>query len=149
MNRLKVLMTAILMAFAVGAAAQVSKGNAQLERKVIGRHMLSLQWISWEKFGTATVTKESDGRLRCVGSQYSDDKKDYLLLDGYIEIVSAVHLKFTGTIKTRVYHLNNGNEYVREGTFDFKSTNGRRYWREQEMKGPDGVTDYVDIYFKR
>ena len=65
----------------------------------------------------------------------------------YITIVSETHLKFTGAIRTKVYHLNNGNEYVREGSFDFVATDGRKYWREQEMNGPEGVTDYIDIYF--
>lgn len=150
MKAVKYIMVVMMTALAVVAMGQ-KKGvsNAQLEKQVIGKHMLSLQWISWEKFGTCDITKEATGRLRCVGAQYSDENDDYLKLDGYIEIVSAKHLRFTGTIKTKVYHLNNGEEYVREGTFDFKSTQGRRYWREQEMKGPDGVTDYVDIYFKR
>lgn len=150
MKAIKHIMVVVMMALAMVAMGQ-QKGNnySQIEKKVIGKHMLSLQWISWEKFGTAEINLDDSGRLRCIGAQYSDENDDYLKLDGYIEIVSAKHLRFTGTIKTKVYHLNNGEEYVREGTFDFKATKGRKYWREQEMKGPDGVTDYIDIYFKR
>ena len=119
-----------------------------LERKVVGKHLLSLQWISWDYFGTCEITKSSNGTFRCVGSQYSKENSDYLKLDGYISIISADHLQFTGVIKTKIHHLNSGNEYVRQGSFDFISTAGRKYWREQEMAGPDGVTDYIDIYFK-
>ena len=120
-----------------------------LERKVVGKHLLSIQWISWDYFGTCEITKSSKGTFRCVGSQYSKENSDYLKLDGYISIISADHLKFTGVIKTKIHHHNNGNEYVRQGTFDFVSTAGRKYWREQEMAGPDGVTDYIDIYFQK
>ena len=120
-----------------------------LEKKVVGKHLLSLQWISWDYFGTCEISKIENGKYRCVGSQRSKENSDYLKLDGYISIVNEKHLKFTGVIRTKVYHLNNGNEYVREGTFDFKATDGRKYWREQEMAGPDGCTDYIDIFFQK
>lgn len=125
-----------------------------LERKVVGKHMLSLQWISWEYFGTANITKQADGTLRCTGEQLSrgDDSHigDYLKIDGTVRIVSALELEFTGTIRTKIWHINNGEEVVREGTFTFLSTQGRKYWRLQQMKNPaDECTDYIDIYFKR
>ena len=125
-----------------------------LERKVVGKHMLSLQWISWEYFGTANITKQADGTLRCTGEQLSrgDDSHigDYLKIDGMVRIISELELEFTGTIRTKIYHINNGDEVVREGTFTFLSTQGRKYWRLQQMKNPaDECTDYIDIYFKR
>lgn len=110
--------------------------------------MLSLQWISWEYFGVCEIVKEGDGGLRCTGIQKSKENDDYLHIDGYIQIVSATHLIFTGSIEYKVYHLNGGEPYEKTGTFNFKATNGRKYWRAQEMEGADGVTDYVDIYFK-
>lgn len=125
-----------------------------LERKVVGKHMLSLQWISWKYFGTATITKEADGTLRCTGEQLSrgDDSHlgDYLKLDGTVRIVSEKELEFTGSIRTKIWHIAGGEEVERAGTFTFLSTEGRKYWRLQDMKNPiDGCTDYVDIYFKR
>lgn len=125
-----------------------SDGLTPLERKVIGRHMLSLQWISWDYFGVATITKQADGRLKCVGKQLSRENSDYLKIDGYITIIDGNNLQFTGTIATRVYHINNGNELLREGTFDFKSYDGHKYWRLQQMYNGE-CTDYVDIFFKR
>lgn len=126
-----------------------TKGSlSALEKKVVGRHMLSLQWISWDYFGVCTITKEADGRLRCVGEQLSKETPgDYLKLDGYIEIVDAKHLIFEGDISIKVYHLNEGNEYVRTGRYDFVSTQNRKYWRAQNLEKID-ATDYVDIYFK-
>ena len=127
---------------------QSAQSLTALERKVVGRHMLSLQWISWEYFGVCEIVKEGDGGLRCTGIQKSKENDDYLHIDGYIQIVSATHLIFTGSIEYKVYHLNGGEPYEKTGTFNFKATNGRKYWRAQEMEGADGVTDYVDIYFK-
>ncbi len=119
-----------------------------LERKVVGRHMLSLQWISWEDFGVCTITKEGDGRLRCVGEQLSKEHPgDYLKLDGYVEIMDEKNLMFEGDIAIKVYHLNNGEEYVRTGRYNFKSTQNRKYWRAQDLEVIDAC-DYVDIYFK-
>lgn len=129
--------------------SEAEQDLTSLERKVVGKHLLSLQWISWDYFGTCEITKVNNGKYRCVGSQHSKENSDYLKLEGYISIVNENHLRFTGTIITRLHDMNNGNEHIREGTFDFKSTGGRKYWREQEMTGSDGCTDYIDIYFQK
>lgn len=131
----------------IGSKAE--QNLTSLERKVVGKHLLSLQWISWDYFGTCEITKVNNGKYRCVGSQHSKENSDYLKLDGYISIVNENHLQFTGTIITRLHDMNNGNEHIREGVFDFKSTGGRKYWREQEMTGSDGCADYIDIYFQK
>ena len=119
-----------------------------LERQIVGRHMLSLQWISWEDFGVCNITKEKDGRLRCVGEQLSKEHPgDFLKIDGYVDIVDAKHLVFNGDITIKVYHLNEGKPYTRSGKYDFLSTQNRKYWRAQKLEVID-ATDYVDIYFK-
>lgn len=129
------------------------------ERRVIGKHMLSLQWISWEYYGSVTIKKEADGTLTCKGEQLARKCKDaeegckanddYVKLDGTIEIVDRNHLTFTGEIRTKIYHINNGQEVLREGTFHFEATGNRKYWRLQEMTNPaDECVDYIDIYFK-
>ncbi|MBQ7634083.1 MAG: hypothetical protein IJS89_00725 [Bacteroidaceae bacterium] len=164
MKKVIIAVLAALLLFPMAADAQRNRrtparrqttqsGLTALERKVVGKHMLSLQWISWEYFGTCTITKQADGTLRCKGEQLSrgDDSHigDYLKIDGTVRIVSALELEFTGTIRTKIYHINGGEEVLREGTFTFLSTNGRKYWRLQQMKNPaDECTDYVDIYFK-
>ena len=40
-----------------------------------------------------------------------------------------------------------GRNCVREGTYEFRATNQRRYWRLQDFEACDGLADYVDIYF--
>lgn len=120
------------------------------ESKILGKHPISLQWISWDYFGTVEVKKERDGRLHCVGEQRSRENDDYVTVDGYIKMESNLKFYFTGTIITKVYHINNGQPCVREGTFEFLSTQGRQYWRLQQMDNPcDEACDYVDIFFRK
>ena len=56
-------------------------------------------------------------------------------------------MQFTGRIESSVSYIQNGLPCIKEGNYTFKSTQGRKYWRLQEMDGCEGVTDYVDIYF--
>ncbi len=122
-----------------------------------GSHMLSLQWISWKKFGKAVITKGSDANTynisgrqgtECCDEYAGRDNGDYLSIEGTIRKVDDKTLIFNGKIITKVYHINGGQEVVREGEFTFLSTEGRKYWRLQDMKNPaDECVDYVDIYF--
>lgn len=117
-------------------------------KNIEGTHMCSLQWISWKKFGSVILKRNSDGTLKCTGGQKSTTTDDYLKLDGDITVVNPLHLKFTGKIITCVSHINNGKPVVREGEFNFAVAGQRRYWRMREMNNPkDGCCDYVDIYF--
>jgi hypothetical protein len=110
--------------------------------------MCSLQWISWKKFGSVTLKRNSDGTLKCTGGQKSATTDDYLKLEGDITIENPLHLKFNGKITTCVSHINNGKPVVREGEFNFTVAGQRRYWRMREMNNPkEGCCDYVDIYF--
>ncbi len=154
MKKLLFLLALTLLVTGVDAQTRKSRKPAArqqtVEQRVIGRHMLSLQWISWDYFGYCDIKKQADGTLTCKGEQRSKENDDYLTIDGTIEIVDALHLKFTGTIVTKIYHIANGQPCVREGTFDFQSYEGRRYWRLMQKTNPcDECTDYVDIYFKR
>lgn len=119
-----------------------------LIENLAGRHMCSLQWISWSHFGSVEMVPDGNGGLICKGGQKSVDSGDYLEIDGYIVPVSPIHLKFTGKIVTCVEHINDGRPVVRNGTYNFKVRGARSYWRMQELTNPaDSCTDYVDIYF--
>lgn len=118
-------------------------------RNILGKHMCSLQWISWKNFGTVTITQDQeDGTVRVKGGQKSKTNSDYLEIDGTITVINPLHLRFKGTIITCVNHINNGKPVVRKGTFNFTVAGQRRYWRMQETNNPaDRCADYVDIYF--
>ncbi len=122
--------------------------------RIVGKHMLSLQWLSWKKFGSCTISAaNSNGEYEIHGKQLGGDEpgnvNDYLYIDGVITYSDPYHLKFKGSIRTKVYHINNGEEVVRDGEYDFARTENRKYWRMQQMENPaDHCTDYVDIYFQ-
>ena len=117
-------------------------------KNILGRHMCSLQWISWKDFGTVTISQDSDRTVHVKGGQKSKTNSDYLEIDGTLTVINPLHLKFSGEIITCVDHINNGKPVKRKGTFNFTVAGQRRYWRMQEMTNPeDGCCDYVDIYF--
>ena len=141
------------------AQTENTAGLTALERKVVGKHLLTLQWISWKNYGSVTIKKEADGTLSCKGEQLAvncrdseqecKDNGDYVKLDGTIEIVDKDHLVFTGQIREKIFHINKGQEVLRDGTFNFVTKENRHYWRMQEMTNPaDECVDYIDIFFK-
>ena len=117
-------------------------------KMLLGRHMLSLQWISWERFGSATVTNRK-GVYSIKGEQKGRGNSDLLTIDGTISAIDDREFTFVGKIVTRVSHINGGDLCTREGEFTFKVTGKRKYWRMQQIDNPcDEVADYVDVYFR-
>ena len=117
-------------------------------KNILGRHMCSLQWISWKDFGSVTISQDSDKTVHVKGGQKSKTNSDYLEIIGTLTVINPLHLKFTGEIITCVEHINNGKPVKRKGTYNFTVAGQRRYWRMQEMTNPEeGCCDYVDIYF--
>ena len=115
---------------------------------ILGKHMCSLQWISWKDFGTVTISQGLDNTVHVKGGQKSKTNSDYLQIDGTLTVINPLHLKFNGEIITCVDHINNGKPVKRKGTYNFTVAGQRRYWRMQEMTNPDDpCCDYVDIYF--
>jgi hypothetical protein len=130
---------------ATGKAA-IKAANSDVMEQLLGDHRLSLQWISWDVFGKATVTDEN-GKLLIKGSQKLGDQ--YMTIDGTITAVEPRSFLFHGTIVTKANDINKGNLCTRQGTMKFAITGARRYWRLQQMDNPcDQVTDYVDIYMR-
>ena len=69
-------------------------------------------------------------------------------MHGSVRVQDARTLYITGTVVTQVTHINNGEPCLREGTFEFRATGKRKYWRMQQMENPcENVVDYIDIYF--
>jgi hypothetical protein len=147
----------LIAIFALLFSASVAEVSAQERTAVrdqkaagmlLGKHKLSLQWISWDYFGTATVTN-TRGVYRITGEQKGRGNSDLLIIDGIIRSISAREFVFDGNIVTKVSHINNGDPCLREGEMTFRITGKRKYWRLQEMQSPcDEATDYVDVYFR-
>jgi hypothetical protein len=151
MKRIAIFIVAVLI-IGHSAAAQdrTDVKNPAAARMLLGRHKLSLQWVSWDHFGVATVTS-GGGQYSIKGEQKGrgENRSDFVAIDGTITSVDSKEFAFRGKIVTQVSHINAGKPCVREGEFTFKITGKRRYWRLQQMDNPcDPVTDYVDIYFR-
>ncbi|NOT48385.1 MAG: hypothetical protein HOP17_11630 [Acidobacteria bacterium] len=145
-----VLAVVFVFAISIGAFAQERTGvnDAAAGKKLLGRHKLSLQWISWDYFGLATVTN-SRGVYRIKGEQKGRGNTDFVKVDGTIKSIDAKEFVFEGTIVSQISHINGGQPCTRDGEFTFKITGTRKYWRLMQMDNPcDPVADYVDIYFR-
>ena len=149
----KIILTNLLL-LSLGASAVFAQtertvvNDARASAMLLGRHRLSLQWVSWDYFGTATVTKRG-GVFYLKGEQRQRGGTDFVRVDGRITEINARDFRFDGTVTTQVSHINGGAPCVREGAMAFRITGNRRYWRLAEMNNPcDGVADYVDIFFK-
>ena len=165
MTKNLVVLFEILAVLAISSFAQ-DVGSATIVRDnksaqmLAGKHKLSLQWISWDHFGTAAVTigkckgleRLQRGANRCYrlqGRQKGRGNGDYLKLAGLITSIDAKQFTMKGEIETRISHINNGKPCTRSGPLTFKITGKRKYWRLMEMDNPcDQATDYVDIYFR-
>ena len=135
-------------AFSVFAQGKTVVNDAKASAALLGRHKLSLQWISWDYFGAASVTNRN-GVWRLKGEQKSRKDSDFVKIGGVIVSVDAKEFVFDGTIVMQISHINNGEPCERTGEMTFRITGKRKYWRLQEMDNPcDTATDYVDIYFK-
>ncbi len=132
----------------VFAQGKTVVNDAKARNMLLGKHMLSLQWISWDYFGSATVTNKA-GVYYLKGNQKQRGGTDFLEVDGVITEIDAKDFKFDGKITMQISHINNGETCVREGEMTFAITGKRKYWRLQEMQSPcDVTTDYVDIFFR-
>ncbi len=148
-------MILVICILTVAAAAGFAQERTIVRDKkakqlLMGRHMLSLQWISWDYFGTARVT-ERGGIMYLKGRQdgRGSSKGDFVTLDGVITEVDAKQFTFDGTVITKISHINGGEPCERTGILNFRITGTRKYWRLQQMDNPcDEATDYVDIYFR-
>ncbi len=150
---MKAIVSATIAIFFFGLVAvgqqRTDTHNSTAARMLVGRHKLSLQWVSWDYFGVAIVTNRR-GVYSIKGEQKGrGNNSDFVRIDGTITAIDAKDFIFRGTIITQVSHINGGEPCTRDGEFTFKITGKRRYWRLQQMDNPcDPVTDYVDIYFR-
>ena len=155
MRRFTLSLILILAAIATAAAQKAEKvypkvivNDMAAKQMLLGAHRFSLQWISWDNFGKATVT-EKNGSLFIKGEQRGRGNGDVVTMDGVITRVDAKEFTFDGEIITRVSHINNGEPCKRTGEMTFRITGNRRYWRLQQMNNPcDEAADYVDIFFR-
>jgi hypothetical protein len=137
---------ALLLAPLAPAAAQRTIVNDPAAMRQLTRNSgITLQWISWDHRGRLRVS-EQGGRVHLSGFQVQRDGAGRLELEGEVIEMNARGFTFRGRIAI-TDTPDPGRNCIRDGTYEFRITGTRRYWRLQEMEVCDGLTDYVDIYF--
>ncbi len=140
----------MLLSLAALAQERTLIRDAKAAKMLLGRHRLSLQWISWDYFGAAKVTNKA-GVYYLKGEQKGRGKNstDFLRVDGVITEVDAKQFTFDGTVAMQISHINGAKPCERKGILNFRITGSRKYWRMREMDNPcDQATDYVDLFFR-
>lgn len=131
------------------APTKTQINDASAREQLLGEHLLTLQWITFDKGKTGKLqVTEENGLLKLQGSQ-KGAKGNYLTVEGVIESVDAKSFILVGKVETQVDHIAQGKACTREGRFTFRITGKRRYWRMKEMDNPcDEAADYVDIFLR-
>ena len=106
---------------------------------------ITLQWIDWDHRGRLRVSDLAE-RVHLSGGQQARRGAGRLTLDGDVVEIGPRSFTFRGRIAISDTP-DPGRDCVRDGTYEFRITGRRRYWRLQQMEQCDGLTDYVDIYF--
>lgn len=154
---MKTLLASLALAVAATGAAVAQTPSAPGERTIVNDRAalnrlrrnsgLTLQWISFEQSGRGHVTvTERNGLIHLSGSQTQNAGAGRVDLEGDVLAIGARSFTFRGRIMIE-NAPDPDRECLREGTYEFRATGTRRYWRLQQMTVCDGLTDYVDIYF--
>ena len=72
--------------------------ETDFKESLIGSHLFGVQFI-WDGYGSAKISKNQEGVLHIKGEQYSNNKEEYVLLDGIITIIDERNIKIKGTLK--------------------------------------------------
>ena len=148
MKTFSTLCLIVVSTLAAFAQERTVINDAKARQMLVGKHKLSLQWISWDYFGTAAVTQRN-GVLYLKGRQSGRGSTDLVSVDGVITQVDAREFTFNGKIITQISHINGGKPCTRDGEMTFRITGKRKYWRMQQIDNPcDEAADYVDLYFR-
>lgn len=81
------------LSFSVFAQEKTVVNDTKARQMLLGKHLLSLQWISWDYFGSATVTNRK-GIYYLKGRQRQRGGTDFVELDGVITEINAKDFKF-------------------------------------------------------
>lgn len=151
------MLAGLALLLATGAAAETPLPLARIQRTVVNDDAalqrlrrnsgITLQWISFETRGRGHVVATMRGELlHLSGSQTERGGPGRLTLDGDVIRVDPRSFTFRGRILITGTPDPDRN-CVRDGIYEFRVTQRRRYWRLQDFEACDGLADYVDIYF--
>ena len=105
---------------------------------------LTIQWIDWDRRGTARIAVDERGVWRLTGEQARGSAR--VALDGVVTEIGPDYFTFDGRI-TIADTPDAGRRCDADKTWHFAVTQNRKYWRLREFEWCDRLTDYIDIYF--
>ena len=148
---MKALLAALALSFASAPAAAQDARTVVTDRAALARLLrnsgITLQWISFESPARGhVVARMRGGLLHLSGSQTARTGNGRVTLDGDVLRIDARSFTFRGRIVI-TDAPDPGRNCVRDGTYEFRATGTRRYWRLQAIEACDGLADYVDVYF--
>ncbi len=114
---------------------------SQNEKALLGDHRFGVQFI-WDGYGTATIT-EMEGELHIEGTQYSNDREEYLVMNGIITVLDARNFRFDGHLK--LFTKECCGLLDRTERYTFRKTGSRKYWRLKERE--DLCSSYTCSYY--
>ncbi|MES0489371.1 MAG: hypothetical protein ABUK01_05220 [Leptospirales bacterium] len=116
--------------------------------KLMGEHLLSLQWISWDFYGNISVVMIG-GKVIMYGQQFNF-RGDSLVIAGLVTEINDNSFTLNGTVSTQLRGIAKGENCTRDGELTFSIYPNGAFWRLKQMENPcDNFIDYIDIYFKR
>ncbi|MFI5450585.1 hypothetical protein ACHMWN_00335 [Pedobacter sp. UC225_61] len=130
-----------------GVKEKIEKNIPKVKIEKYQEIPISLQWISFDKTGSAKLVKAENNWYTLKGEQ-TNVNNEYLKIDGKISRIDKDHLKFIGTIITYIKYNNGGKPCEKTGEQVFLKKDNRSYYRLQNMGNCEGgrVVDYVDVY---
>lgn len=154
---MKTLIASLALALAVTGAAAQTPPPAPGERTIVTNRAalarlrrnsgITLQWISFHQGGRGHVTvTERNGLVHLRGAQTQNDSAGRVDIDGDVLAIGPRSFTFRGRISIE-NAPDPDRECLRDGTYEFRATGTRRYWRLQNIEACDGLADYVDIYY--
>lgn len=117
-------------------------------RDFSGSHKFVYQNDSSPKYSGSVNFKKIEGeRDNYTLSGDIKSGKNSITLRGFVQVVTAKHMNFTGEITQSISDNDNGKPYTRKGTKTFMSKDGGKTYRLQDMVNGSGFVDYIDIHF--
>ncbi|CAD7808916.1 hypothetical protein CHRY9390_01910 [Chryseobacterium aquaeductus] len=125
-----------------------SINNENRFKNFSGSHKLTYQNDSSARIsGSVNFTKIEGERDNYTVSGNIKSGENSVTLKGFVMVVTAKHMNFTGEITQRISDNDSGKPYTRKGTKTFMSKDGGKTYRLQDMVNGSGFVDHIDIHF--
>ena len=144
-NKIKLFLHLILVMILFTSFGWGLDDQSDIRSQLVGKHMFGVQFI-WDGYGTAVITEE-DGVIKIQGEQYSNDKEEYVLLNGTITIIDERNFTVKGHLK--LFTSGCCGLLDREIDYTFRKTGSRKYYRlkeRDELCSPYTCAYYLDIF---